>query len=143
MTQSATTQSARTRSLRHFLLVAGMIVAVMLAVEWLADATQTRPDEHQRRSDARTEIVIDLDAQHYRQDLATGALALWASCAATVSGTLTAPGIANLGNGRFRLAIRPALGEHSRRRLLGCLGDMTIDRLRGHIVSVTDRRLPS
>jgi hypothetical protein len=132
-----------TRLTRDVLLVAGMLVAVVLAVDWLADATQTRPDEQQRRSNVRTEIVIDLDAQHYRQDLATGALALWASCAATVSGTLTSPGITDLGDGRFRLAIRPALGEHSRKRLLGCLGDMTIDRLRGHLVSVRDRPFPS
>jgi hypothetical protein len=36
------------------------------------------------------------------------------------------------------LAVEPALGEHARRRLVGCLEDATVDLVRANVEAVTD-----
>ena len=36
----------------------------------------------------------------------------------------------------MRFSVEPALGTHNRRKLVGCLGDSTIERLQGHVASV-------
>ena len=124
---------------RRLLIVAALLVGGSVGLDELADATQTRPDVH--HADQRTEIVIDVEGRGYRQSLATGAAALYATCSATVSGELVEPGVINDGFGRFRFSIHPSLGHHGKERLLGCLRDLTVERLRADVVSVTDRPL--
>jgi hypothetical protein len=124
------------RTMRRVLVLVGLLAVTIIGVDHIADATQTREDV--RHGDQATEVVIDLDAQNYRQPLATGANALWATCSATVAGNLTDDGIVDQGNGRFRFAVHPSLGEHGKERLLGCVRDLTVERLRAHLVSVHD-----
>jgi hypothetical protein len=123
---------------RRLLVVAALLVLASVGLDALADATQTRPDVH--HADRRTEFVLDIEGQHFRQDLHTGATALWATCSATVSGDLTPEGIVDEGNGRFRFSIVPSLGVHGTERITGCLRDLTVERLRADVVSV--RELP-
>ena len=40
------------------------------------------------------------------------------------------------GNGVATLS--PAMGPHDRKRLMGCMHDATIDRVRGEVVSIVD-----
>ncbi|HEX5616102.1 MAG TPA: hypothetical protein VFZ83_13200 [Acidimicrobiia bacterium] len=123
---------------RKLLSVAAIGVAGWFGVGALGDATQTRPDE--RHDDVRTEVVISVESKGYRQDLTTGAYALWATCSATVDGSLVEPGIVAVDGveGTYRFAIRPSIGEYGRERLTGCLRDLTVERLRSSVVSVTD-----
>ena len=121
---------------RRLVVVAALLVLASIGVDALADATQTRVDVH--HADQRTEIVVAVSGQHFRQDLHTGVTALWATCSATVSGDLTPEGIMGEGNGRFRFSIVPSLGHHGKERITGCLGDLTVDRLRADVVSVRD-----
>jgi hypothetical protein len=118
------------------LVVLALVVGGALGVKSLGDATQTRPDV--RDGDRMTEVVIRLEGQNYRQGLDTAADALWGTCAATVSGDLVEPGVEPLGAGRYRLAMTPSLGDHGKERLLGCLADLTVDRLRSSVESVAD-----
>ncbi len=37
--------------------------------------------------------------------------------------------LAPAAGGRYRVALRPAVGEHERRKLVGCLEDLTVDRV--------------
>ena len=39
------------------------------------------------------------------------------------------------------MTITPALGEHGRKRLEGCLEDVTLDRVIGHVTDVRDERM--
>jgi hypothetical protein len=119
--------------------LAVLLVALSFGVDALADATQTRPD--QNHADERTEIVMQLASQHYKQGLATGAVALWTTCSATVGGSLVAPGIVDDGHGQFHFSVRPSLGRHGKERLAGCLRDLTVERLRAHVISVADKPL--
>jgi hypothetical protein len=127
------------KTAQRLAIIAALLVVASVVIDELADATQTRPD--QRHTDRRTEVVIDLEGQHYRQHLATGATALFGACSATVSGALVDPGIVDEGNGRFSFSLAPSLGHHGKERLLGCLQDLTVERLRADVVSVTDRPL--
>jgi hypothetical protein len=43
-----------------------------------------------------------------------------------------------VGPGTYRFAVAPSLGEHGRERLLGCLNDLSIDRVKSHVDSVQD-----
>ena len=69
-----------------------------------------------------------------RGEPAAAAVALWAVCAATVPGEVSATPTAGRRPGEVTVA--PAIGEHGRRRLVGCLEDVTLDRVVGHVVSV-------
>lgn len=124
------------RLARSVLLLTLLAVGAFAVVDALADATQTRPD-HQAAG-TRTEIVIEVETRRYRQDVTTAAEALWATCSATVSSHLVGPGLERLGDDTFRAVVAPGLGEHARKRVLGCLKDLTLDRVRGHVVAVGD-----
>jgi hypothetical protein len=122
-------------------VLAVVLVGGFFAVGAIGDATQTRPDE--RHDDQKTEVVIHIEGKNYRQSLDTGAQALFASCAATVGGDLVEPGIESIGAGDYRFAMTPSLGEHGKERLLGCLNDLSVDRLRSNVESVGDMPLAS
>jgi hypothetical protein len=61
-----------------------------------------------------------------------------AVCAATVDdATITVPARApEAEDDAWRVSITPALGEHGRKRLEGCLEDVTLDRVIGHVTDV-------
>jgi hypothetical protein len=120
--------------MKRVLLLAVLVAAAAAGVDWLGDLTQDRPDRVASRS--RTEVVLDVRVRHERgaAGIAT-AQGLWGACQHTVTQRLAAPGLIDLGGGRFRAVTEPALGEHAWRRLQGCLEDMTIDRVRGEVVS--------
>lgn len=80
-------------------------------------------------------------------DLAVASL--WAACQPTVRATrLTA--LSPLEHGRYRLELSPGVGDHGRRRLVGCLEDTTIERVIAQVEAVRtstdaypDRPLPA
>jgi len=124
---------------KRALVSAVLVAGGAFGVNALGDSTQTRVDE--RRDDAKTEVVVHIEGRNYRQSLDTAAYALWGSCAATVGGDLVEPGVEPLGDGDYRFAITPSLGRHGKERLLGCLRDLSIDRVKSSVASVTDTPL--
>lgn len=113
------------------MLAVSLGAVAVAGIDRLADATQTRPD-HQPPG-TYTEIVYSIEVHSYRQAPLLAAQAVWGTCAATVSSRLTAP-IEDLGDGRYRIVVTPALGEHGRERVTGCLNDLTLDRVRSSLV---------
>ena len=116
------------------LLVAALAVA--LGVDGLADLTQDRPDHVIPGS--RSEIVLDLQSRDRGGSAMLSAQGLWGACQGTVRHRLAEPGVIEVSDGRFRLVTEPALGEHSWRRLQGCLEDTTLDKVKAHVVSKRD-----
>lgn len=121
--------------MRKVVVVFALALAVVFGVRAIGDATQTRPDR--RDVDRTTEVVVRLEGRNYAQSLDTAALALWGSCSSTVGGHLVAPGIQRIDDGVYRFSITPSLGHHGRQRLLGCLSDLTVDRVRSSVVSAS------
>ena len=125
--------------MKRILVLLLLVVGTIAAVDLLADATQSRPDRV--RADEVTELVVDVDVDRFNPGEAAAADALWAVCAAqTRSRPTTADGPEPLGDGRYRLILTPAVGEHDERKLVGCLEDLTIERVRGDVELFVSRR---
>ena len=113
-----------------FLLVVGAV-----SVEELGDLTQTRSDHVDRQS--RSEIVLEVHTRGYHQPTEDAARNLWAACSGTTTRQLVAdPGFVPVSDDEVRFSVAPGLGEHAERRLVGCLQDTTIDRIKGSVESV-------
>ncbi|MGI8808208.1 MAG: hypothetical protein ACR2KK_10270 [Acidimicrobiales bacterium] len=122
--------------MKQALLVVLAAGALFAAVDVLADLTQDRPDRVPPGS--RSEVVLDVDSRDRTGSALLSAQGLWGACQGTVRQRLVDPGVAEVGDGRFRLLTEPALGEHAWRRLQGCLEDATLDRVKAHVVSKRD-----
>jgi hypothetical protein len=117
------------RRLLGYSLVA---VVLFVGIGAMADATQNRPDEVDPSSTTR--IVFDVDTRDYKRSDAEAARGLWAVCSSTIFNRVLV-GPAQIPEGTA-VTLRPALGEHSTKRLVGCLEDATLDRVMGTVVSL-------
>lgn len=123
--------------MKRRLLLLGLVVAAVAGIDWLADLTQNRPDRNVPGS--RSEVVLDVTVRHhYDPGRLTTAQGLWGACQHTAFRRLVAPGMVEIGEGRFRVVTEPALGKNAWRRLKGCLEDVTVDRVKADIVSKRD-----
>jgi hypothetical protein len=111
-------------------VVLGLLAVV--GVGELADLTQNRPDPVVDGSS--TVISFDVGTRDYPGSDLQAAQALWAVCAATVSGDESA--LTHATGGGFAVSVTPAFGTNGRKRLEGCLEDSTLDRVQGHVQSV-------
>jgi hypothetical protein len=111
--------------------VSAIIVLISLVV--LADATSY---QGQRGSpSANTQVTFHVETK--RSSPIQASRALWYTCIGPMglNGTVPRP----VGDdGDFRATIHPSLGEDSSRRLRGCIQDITIDRVKGHLVAMKE-----
>ncbi len=122
--------------MKRALLILVAVVAVYAGIDVLADLTQDRPDHVVPGS--RSEIVLEVSSRDRTGSDLLAAQGLWGACQGNVWQRLVEPGVVEVGDGRFRMTTEPAVGEHSWRRLQGCLEDATLDRVKGHVVSKRD-----
>jgi hypothetical protein len=114
--------------MKRFLVVIALIAVVAMTVNVLGDMTQTRADDV--NEDSETEIILRVDEDRFGFGRDAAADALWAVCWAQTSSRLTGDGrLDALGDGRYRAVLRPAVGEYDERQLVGCLEDLTVDRV--------------
>ncbi len=125
----------RPRPVRRVVLVLVLLVVGALSVDGLGDLTQTRSDPVD--PDSRSEIVFSVDTRRYHQPEEDAARNLWAACSGTMNRHLVEPSFVPTGDGRaVRVVVEPGLGDHARQRLVGCLEDASVDRIRGDVQSV-------
>ena len=125
-------------------LKAPVVILLVVALLWggidlLADLTQGRPDVN--RSGAASEITLEVRADD--ADLTSKAMAaqgLWGACRSTLNKTLESAPVIDGSGGYVRIFVRPGLGEHSKRRLVGCLEDALIDHVQARVVSIKNFR---
>jgi hypothetical protein len=55
-------------------------------------------------------------------------------CAATVPGETSS--LVTTDDGGYSVTVTPGIGEHGRKRLVGCLEDGTLDRVVGHVTGL-------
>ena len=122
--------------MKRALLLLLAAVALAVGVDGLADLTQDRPDRV--LAGTRSEILLDLQSRDRGGSALLSAQGLWGACQGTVRHRLAESGVIEVAEGRFRLVTEPALGEHSWRRLQGCLEDTTLDKVKAHVVSKRD-----
>jgi hypothetical protein len=131
---STGTEERTLRPGRRVGLVVLLLVVGAVSVGELGDLTQTRPDHVDPQS--RSEIVLEVDTRNYHQPADDAARNLWAACSGTTGRRLVEPGLVPVGDDEVRFSLAPGLGPHARQRLVGCLEDATIDRVRGDVESV-------
>lgn len=130
-------QAARTTAV-------GVVSLALLGalVVGLADLTQTREQKVSEDSEA-TSVLVQVDLRgsvgvisDERRSLA--AHQVWEQCRDSTSVPLNRATLGNLGDGVFAGVVRPALTEHDRMRLRGCLEDTTLDRAHLTVVGIGD-----
>jgi hypothetical protein len=117
-------------------LLAGVLAVALLVIgiDTLSDATQNRPDDVE--AGTRSTVEFDVTLRHRNRSDAAAADTLWSVCAGTITHATTLSGPAAVGD-TWKVTVEPALGEHSRRRLVGCLEDATIDGVLGRVLDLT------
>jgi hypothetical protein len=109
-----------------------------VAIDEIADLTQTRPESHP--ADASTRIVLDVATRRASTSELAAVGALVAACSlTTTSEVVEGPRRVDAG---YEVILEPALGDHGRRRLTGCLEDAIIDRVLGEVIEVETVRAP-
>jgi hypothetical protein len=119
-----------------------VVVAVVLGfgVDFLGDLTQSRRDPVD--ADEVSEIVLSVDQDRFGGGQDAAANALWAVCAAqTTSRMVVTDHLQPLGDRQYRAVLQPAVGDNDERQLVGCLEDLTVERVRGDVESF--RTLPA
>ena len=114
------------------IVLTGALAAVVIGL--LAGRLQNRADEPVPGS--RSVVTFDVDAYDVQQPIEQAARALWYACNQTVPSHLESLSIGARGHGVA--TVSPAMGPHDRKRLMGCMHDATIDRVRGEVVSIVD-----
>jgi hypothetical protein len=105
-----------------------------VGVRALADATQNHPDGSARGS--RSEVILEVETQDdYDPQLAANGLL--GTCQQVVD-AVTMKSFEARGDGEFAIVVQPSLGTNAEKRFVGCLEDLTIDRVKGHVVEVRD-----
>ncbi|MEU6193478.1 hypothetical protein [Streptomyces sp. NPDC047061] len=131
--------AARGRTVR--LAVGAVVGAALLGglVVGLADLTQTR-EQHENDNEA-TSVLVQVDtrgAGMTRERRALAAEQVWERCRDSTSVPLRHAALGDLGGGMFAGVVRPALTEHDRMRLRGCLEDAALDRAHLTVVGIGD-----
>ena len=109
-----------------------MAFALYVGVGALGDATQTRPDSVDPSS--RSEVRFEVRAQRWAGSPAEAAANLWGACQSAAR--RRAVGEVRVDDGVATLVVQPALGRYGRGRLSGCLGDLTLDGVKGRLLDV-------
>ncbi|MCX5334947.1 MULTISPECIES: hypothetical protein [unclassified Streptomyces] len=131
----------RSRGRTARLVTVGVVGAALLGalVVGLADLTQTREDKANESEATSVLVQVDLrgpDTTAARRSLA--AQQVWERCRDSTSVPLRHAALGDLGDGLFAGVVHPALTEHDRMRLRGCLEDATLERAHLTVVGIGD-----
>ena len=115
------------------ILLVGVIVALGAAgIFGLLQLTKNQPDPIIRGS--QSEVVLSVSTKPPLTER-QGASSLWAVCLLRAHQHRLVDQRED-GDGEQVYVIEPALGEHARRRIVGCLEDATIERVLGDVTEV-------
>lgn len=119
--------------MKRLALAVALVVVAVVGIGRLSDLTQSRPDPV--RANSVTELVVAVNEDRFAPGQDAAAHALWAVCRAQTSSNVVGEGdgLESLGGDRYRVILRPALGRHGELKLVGCLEDLTIDRVLGDV----------
>jgi hypothetical protein len=125
--------------MKRIIAYLALAVAGVVGIGALMDATQNRPDDPPPGSTST--LAFTVSTRDFPGGAQTAARTLMAVCAATVDdATISVPAqareAADAVDRAWHVTITPALGEHGRKRLEGCLEDVTLDRVIGHVTDV-------
>jgi hypothetical protein len=130
----------RVRWLRTTALVLAAAVAASLALDFLADRIQTRPD--MPTTESTTIVDVDLRGAIALQNPERAITHLWGACTGPDvfrTRQFPEPTFTYGADGAVRVVVSTALGRNARARLVGCLNDTTLNRVQATVTDVTLR----
>ncbi|WP_431951807.1 hypothetical protein [Nocardia lijiangensis] len=114
--------------MRRILVLGAGVACVVTVVLAMADSMKFETD----RGAATSTQVLRFDARAKDAGASSEpALRLWDECASHVNHVRIVAGPVADGDA-WAVTVAPALGEHTERRLVGCLEDLTVDGVLGH-----------
>lgn len=135
---TATSVRRRASWLRRVGVLAGVVAVgavTALALDFVADRTQTRPDV--RDPQAQTELELELRGAVADRDPERAFGHLWSVCTGPDvfrSQTLPPPRVEHAPGNVVHVRVGFDVGEHGLERLRGCLNDATLDRVQARVV---------
>ncbi len=118
--------------------MAAIAIIVGLAVQVLAEATQSRPDASAKP--VETAILLDIDQRRPEPVLDTAA-ALWVACRPVLPArNRPTARLEPAGQDEVWLTLRPGIRELTTRRLTGCLTDNVLSKVRADVLDVDHTR---
>ncbi|MGH8992819.1 MAG: hypothetical protein ACRDZ7_15025, partial [Acidimicrobiia bacterium] len=114
---------------------AGVLAVALSAygIDELSDATQSRPDV--TRAGVQTVVELDLRGELAGAAPTGVATSLWHTCVGSLRERYPEPAVTDLGGSRMHLVVPAHIGEHTVRKLHGCLEDAALDRVQAAVVS--------
>ena len=130
---SMTRAPARRRTALVTILFLTFVLS-MGAVVLLRELTQTRPDEV--AAAGTTAVVLDIDQRRQLRPLPTVAEDLFGSCRSRLPGDVELTAITQVDDERVMIEFDRSLGRTGRARIVGCLEDHTLDRVRADVLTI-------
>ncbi|HEX2699449.1 MAG TPA: hypothetical protein VHM89_04495 [Acidimicrobiales bacterium] len=118
----------------HLVAVAAAVAVATVGIDALADASQNRPDTVLEGT--TSSVIVAVDPGSARSPV-TSTKALWGACTTQLGGGFKVVGMTELEAGQVQVLVTPRIGTYAERRLRGCVGDATTDRIRASVRSVT------
>jgi hypothetical protein len=117
------------------------VVGVAIGVGAVLALREATLSTHQEVDARQVELVVKAKTSHGEPDqtLAEMVEAQLLTCRLEVSSDMVGP-IEELGDGRFRAVLEPALDKTNRRQFRGCVEDFVVDHLQIDIVEFNDIR---
>ncbi len=104
------------------------------AIVLLRELTQTRPGEV--AAAGTTAVTLDIDQRRQSRPLPTVAEDLFGSCRSRLPGDVELTAITQVDDERVMIEFDRSLGRTGRVRIVGCLEDHTLDRVRADVLSI-------
>lgn len=118
--------------MKAFLIGVAVVIAGLIAVRALADATLTT---HVKQDPNSRMVVVVHGSVHQaaEHELALGVESLVRFCQLEVGRDIGPTPLESLDGDRFRFVLRPALDEADQRQFRGCIGDIVVDHLQASV----------
>jgi hypothetical protein len=121
------------KTARNGAILVVLAVALLIGVHFLEEATEYHGGADRA---AATTVVFTVDGKRFHHGSDLAASTLWNTCVSTLSWADTSDPVRQA-DGSYRAELRPSVPSDTQRRLRGCLEDLTLDRIKGSVTTIS------
>lgn len=113
------------------------LVLIVLGAAGVRALQETTQYQGRAGSAGRTTFTFHVSQKNNSHPTTLAATSLWDVCV-VVRGWQQVVEPEAVGSGNYRAALIPSVASDERRRITGCIDDLSLERIRGHVVSAVD-----
>ncbi|OHV31444.1 MULTISPECIES: hypothetical protein [Pseudofrankia] len=117
------------KTARNVVILLVVLGGVLFGVHALEEATEYHGGSG---TAATTTVVFTVQGKRFTHGSDLAATTLWETCVGTLEWSDTSTPVRQA-DGSYQAVVHPSLPADTRRRLRGCLEDLTLDRIRGSV----------